>query len=207
MLRGQGAGPRSPRRHCRGRGGRRRGPRSRRQAHRFPGRWARGSERGQQEDVVWGKRRCQRRAHNCRVISSLRPRSEDFLLLPLSPDRHVPAQPLLLPLPSRPLPPQNKIERNHKTLACSVSGNPSFPGRNHSQGGGGRASGGPSRQRPRAGAPCRQPAFSAPRRLTCGRPAAWGAATRLGAVQLHLLCPPPPVRSGMPPVASVSPSK
>lgn len=151
-----------------------------------------------------GKRRCQRRAHNCRVISSLRPRSEDFLLLPLSPDRHVPAQPLLLPLPSRPLPPQNKIERNHKTLACSVSGNPSFPGRNHSQGGGGRASGGPSRQRPRAGAPCRQPAFSAPRRLPCGRPAAWGAATRLGAVQLH---PPPPVRSGMPPVASVSPSK
>lgn len=71
----------------------------------------------------------------------------------LSPHTYLPAQPLLLPLPSRPLPPQNKIKQNHKTLECSVSGNPSFQGRNHSQGGGDRVSGGTFQQHPSEGLP------------------------------------------------------
>ena len=47
-----------------------------------------------------------------------------------------PAQPLLYPLPSPPFPPHNKIKQNHKSLECSVSGNPSFQKRNYSQRGG-----------------------------------------------------------------------
>lgn len=70
-----------------------------------------------------------------------------------SPRTYLPARPLLLPLLSRPLPPRNKIKQNHKTLECSVSGNPSFQGRNHSQGGGDSVSGGMFQQHPGEGLP------------------------------------------------------
>lgn len=67
------------------------------------------------------------------------------LFLPLGPRRrtsfasvstptYVTAQPLLSPpAASHPLPPNNKGQQSHKTLQCSVSGNPSFRRRNHSQ--------------------------------------------------------------------------
>lgn len=54
----------------------------------------------------------------------------------LSATTYLTAQPLLSSLLSPPLPPKTKIKQNHKTLECSVSGNPSFQRRNCSQRGG-----------------------------------------------------------------------